>query len=176
MKRLVGVPLPIPYPQPSPTAGVTPCPRSSSRRDAPSPLPPLPEIAQSLLIPVQLSLAPPSLLPLCSGGERSYGVPPISEWGRTLCVSCASRSGAGLLASRAPLEGMVPRGGHGGGGAWHREGPRCHHHHRRRCAPAPRRAPGGVSQPPCGSLWDAMGWGEGGAAAPSPPPRPRAWQ
>lgn len=44
------------------------------------------------------------------------GSPPIPERGRTLCVSCASRSGAGLLASRAPLEGMVPRGGHGGGG------------------------------------------------------------
>lgn len=49
-------------------------------------------------------------------GERSYGVPPVPKQSCTLCVSCASRSGAGLLASMAPLEGMVLRGGLGGGG------------------------------------------------------------
>lgn len=70
-----GTPFPTPYPQPSPMAGVTLCSHSSSRRGAPSPLPAPPEIAQSSLIPMQLSLAPNSLLPPRSGGSAAMGSP-----------------------------------------------------------------------------------------------------
>lgn len=45
--------------------------------------------------------------------------------GRTLCVSSASRLGAGLPASRVPLDGIVGRGGGRPPPLQHLSGPRC---------------------------------------------------
>lgn len=76
-----------------------------------------------------------------------------------MCVSCASRSGAGLLASRAPLEGMVPRGGHGGGGLGTVRGPAA----TTTTAAAALRLRGGLREGsasprvgPCGMQWDGV--------------------
>lgn len=176
MKRLVGDTPSHPIPPTQPHGRGHPV--SPQQQPARCPLPTAPTARNSSIPTNPRAAQPRSPLPAATvlrGGAQLWG-PPQSQNGAVPCACHAPRGPARGCWRRGLRWRAWCRGGGTGGGAWHREGPRCHHHHRRRCAPAPRRAPGGVSQPPCGSLWDAMGWGEGGAAAPSPPPRPRAWQ